>query len=182
MCFWAAPPKVRSCSPALGAHSRTLACGRRAAIERAKLPPWTPLPTSNAGSSGVSMLAKTPQPNCGAEFPTVKIHIREYSVGSRTTLDGHSVSIDCVIPDASEDTSDNVALEIGIHHVHSLPEFDTADVCWGAPAGIIEADLDVLAMPYTREFIEAVETGLPRLVRALTAALSRGRPLLVRVH
>ena len=45
-------------------------------------------------------------------FPALNIHVYASSIGARTPLDGHSVFIDCLIPGASDDTSDNVGLEI----------------------------------------------------------------------
>lgn len=111
-----------------------------------------------------------------ARFPGHKIHVYAASVGGRTPLDGYSVVIDCLIPGSSDDTSDTVGLEIGLAHIRSSPEFCVADVCWGAPEGTIEAELDVRGHPYTGESIEDVHAGLTYLLDALARALARGKP------
>jgi hypothetical protein len=114
-----------------------------------------------------------------SRFPTLSIRVYRSSIGGRTPLDGHSVFIACLILDASDDTSDNVALEIGLRHIHTSPEFHVADVCWGAPDGVVEAELDVRGQPYTDRSIQDVHAGLTLLFDALAAALARGRPPIV---
>ena len=110
------------------------------------------------------------------EFPGVLIRVYGSSSGSRTDLQGHDLSIDCLLPDVPADRPDNVALGISLKHLSTTPLVASADVCWGHPSGRLEAELDIRDVPYGGAAVDTIEQGLPGLLAALRAALKRGAP------
>jgi hypothetical protein len=109
------------------------------------------------------------------QFPRVKAMVWSASVGSRTDYQGHDLGIDCLLTDARQDQTDNLALVIGIAHVTTVPSIE-ASVCWGAPSGRTEAELFPASTEVTPEIVHELEERLPLLYEALREAVGRGHP------
>lgn len=114
-------------------------------------------------------------------FPDVKLSVYFGSVGSLTGYDGYDVGVECLLPEAPANRSDNVAFSVGLCHMSGSPRI-MADVVWGHPSGHSEGTFDEswgtnddwpLA---TKETIDDLEKDLPRLRQAFMAAVERGRP------
>jgi hypothetical protein len=111
------------------------------------------------------------------ELPNVEAKVYSYSVGSRTDYQGHDIGIDCLFSDATHNQVDNVALSISVRHLTTIPEFDSADVCWGHPSGYVEAELLQVPVAVNEDVLVKLEDGLEELYNALRAAIASGRPL-----
>jgi len=112
------------------------------------------------------------------EFPNTNVGVESHPVGRLTSLQGHIVAITVMLsaPDQRPDQPDHVDLVVGLRHLSSAPELDTADVCWGHPSGHTECDLLSGPMPVDEAVWQLVESGLPRLIAALRDAIRRGQP------
>jgi len=116
-----------------------------------------------------------------SEFVNVRARAYSAPVGSMTEYQGHAFYVDCILTDASEDESDNVALSVHLMHLTTHPRIN-ADVCWGHPSGYIEAELwpDLESSRdwpvATEETLEHLSAGMSRLFGALIDAIRRRRP------
>lgn len=101
--------------------------------------------------------------------------------GSSTDYQGYSLGIECVFPEASENSPNNVALSVAVCHLSSTPEL-MADVVWGHPSGESEA-----AFPENRhsinqsaeanpETIQELNRTFPNLIQAFEKAVKRAVP------
>jgi hypothetical protein len=114
------------------------------------------------------------------EFPTVNARAYSHSVGSATDYHGHSMGVDCLVEDASDDESDNVCLTVSLAFLTTQPRVN-ADVCWGHPNGDIEASFfsdweSAFDWPEASvEILDRLCADIPRLSDALLKAVKRGR-------
>lgn len=119
--------------------------------------------------------------NLSTKYPNVKARAYSSPTGSTTHYQGHDIVIDCLLTDAPDDQSDNVALSVGLCHLTTEPKINV-DVCWGHPAGTIEAAfyenwISSNDWPMaTKETIEKLYQDIPRLIDALEQAIKRGHP------
>jgi hypothetical protein len=111
------------------------------------------------------------------EYPDVTINIYDWSVGSRTDWNGHSIGIDCIFKKAAPDSPDNLALEVSLKHVHKAPSLVSADVVWGHPSGYVEASVLPECVEFSPDHFAELIKRLPELFPALKQAIRRGRPL-----
>jgi hypothetical protein len=111
-----------------------------------------------------------------AEFPHVKTKVQSHSVGSATDFQGHSVALECCLPDVSIDQPDNIVLEITVKHINSKPEISSLDVCWGHPSGEIELFIAPENPECNDALFNDIEDFLPELSETLKMAIKRGRP------
>lgn len=109
-------------------------------------------------------------------IPNVMASAYGSSVGSLTQFQGYSFGIDCILTDASDDETDNVALDVCLGYLTTTPRI-CAGVGWGEASfrewsgrfpdeGIIVSD----------EVLEDLYKDLPRLYEALFKALKRRKP------
>lgn len=106
------------------------------------------------------------------QFPRVKANAYSGSVGSRTSYQGHDYGVDCFIPDAPEEDSDNIALTVDTGYLTTVPCIN-ASVCGGQ----LEAMMFQDSQPLTEETLGQVLAEMPRLYQALQAALAKRSPL-----
>ena len=111
-----------------------------------------------------------------SDFAQIRAMAYSGPVGSLTPYQGYDVGVDCCLPDASPQESDNVALSIGVMHLTTEPMLCEASVGWGAPNAYTELDLLEESVPLSSEAIEAIEAGVPKLFEALRIAVARRRP------
>lgn len=109
------------------------------------------------------------------EYPHVTTDICDYSVGSLTDWDGHSIGLDCLFKEAASDEPDNVALLVSLKHKQKAPSLASADVVWGHP-GYVEASLLPECVEFSPDRLAELIKRLPELFVALKQAIQRGRP------
>ena len=109
-------------------------------------------------------------------FPAVRARPWSASVGSATAYQGHTVGLECYIPNAPPDMPDSLGLEVGVRHLTTAPELAEAYVAWNHPSGACEIDLMESPVPYSATAIAAVEGRLGELVEAMRRAVARGMP------
>ena len=109
------------------------------------------------------------------EFPDMKINVWSHSVGSKTDYQGHSLRLECFIPNVKPNQMDSISLVMDFKHLSTLPELVSADVCWGN--GYIEAELINEPIELDEAVFEGLEKSLPDLYDALRLAVERGFPL-----
>jgi len=111
------------------------------------------------------------------EYTDVTINIYDWSVGSRTDWNGHSIGIDCIFKESAPDSPDNLALEVSLKHVNKAPSLVSADVVWGHPSGYVEASVLPECVEFSPDHLAELSKRLPELFAALKQAIRRGRPL-----
>jgi hypothetical protein len=73
-------------------------------------------------------------------YPGLRLNVYSSSSGSKTSYQGHSISLECIFPEQPVDQPDNVCLAINLCHLSTSPRI-MADVVWGHPSGYCEASL-----------------------------------------
>jgi hypothetical protein len=115
-------------------------------------------------------------------IPNVKASAYGSSVGSLTQFQGYSFGIDCILTDASDDETDNFALDICLGYLTTTPRI-CAGVGWGHPSGKSEASFRGWSgmfpdegIAVSNEVLEDLYRELPRLYETLFEALRRRKP------
>src|SRR4051794_37378364 len=110
-----------------------------------------------------------------AGFPGVRAQAWSQPHGQATDSPGHVIALSCLFPDAPPDQPDQVTLELCFGGVRGPSPAVEAGVIWSYP-GQVEADLFPGAVALSEGALRRIESGLPRLVEHLRAAVRRGRP------
>ena len=110
------------------------------------------------------------------EFPQIRLYVWSTPIGFSTAYQGHSLGIECILPDISPDLPDNLALIISVKHLTTMPQIDAVGVCWGHPTGYVEIELFPDGCIYSNTALDKIERGLPKLLEQLRVALKRGQP------
>jgi hypothetical protein len=110
------------------------------------------------------------------DFPAVRARPWSAPVGSATAYQGHTVGLECYLPNARANLPDSLGLEVGVRHLTTAPELAEAYVTWNHPSGVCEIDLLGCPVPYSAEALAAVEGRLGEMVEAVRRAVARGRP------
>ena len=116
------------------------------------------------------------------EIPNILITVYSGEVGSATQFQGYDFGMDCIFTNASDDETDNVALDVCLGYLTTKPRI-CAGVGWGHPSGKNEAEFMNWSGSFPDEGIEVSEKvledlykDLPRLYEALFEALKRRKP------
>lgn len=64
------------------------------------------------------------------EYPKFSFKVWSSSIGSATPYQGHDLGIECEFPDARDEEANCVALEVGVWHLTTEPEFNSFSVDW----------------------------------------------------
>lgn len=105
-------------------------------------------------------------------FPKFKFHVWSSSVGRATEYQGHSVGLECVFPDATDEEADCLCMSIAVWHITTKPELLQASVDWGA-GGHPDIWIELLENPvdFTQASMAQVESQFPVMVSTFHQAL-----------
>jgi hypothetical protein len=115
-------------------------------------------------------------------LPGATVSVFFGSVGAATSFKGAQLGIECLLPDVADSQPDNVAFTVTLCHMDREPRL-AADVCWGHPAGYVEASLSGQEgssdhWPFATEVrIAELIKETPHLLLTLEQAAQRGHPL-----
>jgi hypothetical protein len=105
-------------------------------------------------------------------FPNFKFHVWSSSVGGATEYQGHSVGLECVFPDATDEEADCVGMSVAVWHITTQPELLQASVDWGA-GGHPDIWIELLENPvnFTQAAMAQVASQFPEMVSAFKQPL-----------
>jgi hypothetical protein len=112
----------------------------------------------------------------GEKYPDVRAKTFSVSVGAATGFDGHSIGIECLLPNVPSNEPDLIAISLQFGHLSEKPTLLDADVCWGHPRSHCELSLFEEPVPLNDATLSSLAGRLPELERQLTVALDRRRP------
>ena len=107
-----------------------------------------------------------------SEHPQFKFNVGSSSVGGLTAYQGHTVWLECMFPDASDDEADSVAIMVGVKHITTEPKLNEASVAWGNgyhPEYTLELFEQPVAL--TEEQLQQTAMRFPELLRVFKSAL-----------
>jgi hypothetical protein len=115
------------------------------------------------------------------EYPEFNFKVWSSSIGSATELQGHTLGLECMFPDASNQESNCLSIEIGVKHLTTVPMIYDSSVAWGSgDHPEISIELIDQPLPFTSESFEKVSQLFPNLASTFRTALHswvhRGRP------
>ncbi len=110
-----------------------------------------------------------------ASSPDVVVSVWERSEGSSGERHGHELGLECLVEAGPDDSSDVVALTVGVSHLDTTPLLCAADVVWGQPEGRVEASLLREPIICSVTALDEVVGRMPELLTAMTRAVERGR-------
>ena len=104
--------------------------------------------------------------------PNCQFKVWSSPIGSATTYQGHSLGLECLLPDAQDWEADSVALCITVRHLTTVPELCEAAVEWGSGAHpSVRIEVIEKPMPATPESFAVVADHIPQLLATLGEAL-----------
>ena len=113
------------------------------------------------------------------KYPNSKFHILSYPVGENTSFQGHTICLECVLPDTPPDQSDSLAIMIQLTYLTTRTRL-MADVSW--VTGIVEAQLKDWTtsndwLEVTNDTLNQLDEIMPKLCQDFEEAIQRGHPL-----
>jgi hypothetical protein len=107
-----------------------------------------------------------------SEFPRFKFNVGSASVGGLTAYQGHTVWLECTLPDAADHEADSVAIIVGVKHITTEPKLSQASVGWGN-GNHPECALELLEHPValTEEQLQGTAARFPEQLVAFKSAL-----------
>ena len=107
-----------------------------------------------------------------SQYPQLQFKTWSSSVGGNTTLQGHNLGLEVLIPQSADEHADNVALCIGVRHLDREPQIDDASVCWGlGEHPNIELELVTEPIPFTESNLRFIDDQYPKLAETLEQAI-----------